>query len=149
MKKLLLFFFIIPFCSFAQLDTITKKVFIKNYAGIDIYGTYKLNNVKKNKKQYIINIEYINTTGKELFYKEIKGVTAGTVKIKGDNVNWFSIMGDKSTKKIDRNEIRILYPNKRYVYYDVKKWYNENEVPEFDIKINSGNTLENDYSKYN
>jgi len=124
---------------------------IKNYAGIEIKGVYKLVNEKKGKKEYQLKVYFENTTSKEIFYKRNGNYSSFiNVNSKGSDGCPFNLFGTNAKKKIGKNKINIIYPAKLYEAdsYCVK-WYNENEVPEFEFKINSEITLENDYSRYN
>ena len=127
-----------------------ETVFIKNYAGIDIYVTYELVREKEGKKEYKFYAHWINNTGKELFYKAGNRFDYfATVQTKGLGSHTFRLNGEKATKKVGKSKVFVIYPGKKYedVYYT--KWFNANEVPEFEVKINSEYTIENDFSRYN
>lgn len=151
MKKFLLLILLIPFMGFSQLDTTTVVVPIKEVAGIKIEGRYKVIREKEGKKEYKIMVYFTNTTDKEVFYKySYASDDFGNAQLKGLSSYRFRLVGTKATKKVAGKKIKIIYPGtttEAQFYYE--KWYNENEVPEFEFSLSKETTLESDYTRYN
>jgi hypothetical protein len=127
MKKLFFVLAMIPVLSFSQMK-INDSVIVplKNYAGIEINAVYKLVREKTGKKEYELKVYFKNTTGKEIFYKRTGSYAYfANVNSIGSDSCPFSLYGTKATKKIGKNKINIIYPNRLYdANISCVKWYN-------------------------
>lgn len=149
MKKLLLLFMLIPVFGFSQIVMDQATVNIKNYSGIEIKGHYKLLREKEGKKEYKIWVTFKNITEKEIFYKYKSYNHFANVSLVGLSSYTFKLEGEKAIKKVQKKNIRILYPGKEYEYqYHYEKWYNSNETPSFEFVANTDVVIENDYKRY-
>lgn len=121
---------------------------IKEYAGVKIYGCYKLVREKEDKKEYKCSVWFENVTDNEIFYKKTSFAFA-TVKLSGLSSYTYDLKVKEATKKLANKKIHIIYPKLKYndTYYFVK-WYDKNESPTFVFEPNKDIVLENDYSRY-
>lgn len=139
MKKIILLMLFIPFLGFSQLKVGDSVVIpIKESAGVEIYGVYKLTKIKSDKKEYDIKVYFKNNNDQNIIYKNDNDNNYfAKTSLKGLSSYSYEL-GYKN--KVTKN-VFVLEPKKQYeANYYYSKWYHENDIPAFtniDVEFNN------------